>query len=46
MKIQIPDASDMFASERKAKFVRVDQQKGKVISFKDVAGLHEAKVNI
>lgn len=37
----------IFWQNTKAKFVRVDlQQKGKGISFKDVAGLHEAKVEI
>lgn len=36
------------ASERKARFVRVDTlgQKGKGISFKDVAGLKEAKMEV
>lgn len=34
--------------ERKAKFVRVDQQilEGKGVTFKDIAGLHEAKVEV
>ncbi|KAL5022764.1 hypothetical protein ScPMuIL_001919 [Solemya velum] len=47
-KIQLPNPTDMFANERKAKFVRVDvmSQQGKGISFKDVAGLKEAKVEI
>ncbi|XP_041375757.1 paraplegin-like [Gigantopelta aegis] len=41
-------SSDMFASERKAKFVRVDimSLQGKGISFKEVAGLKEAKIEI
>ena len=36
------------ASERKAKFVRVDimSLQGKGITFKDVAGLNEAKIEI
>lgn len=36
------------ASERKAKFIRVDlmTQHGKGVTFKDVAGLHEAKVEV
>ncbi len=37
------------ASERKARFVRVDQvvaTQGKGVNFRDVAGLHEAKVEI
>ena len=36
------------ASERKAKFLRVDLQtkQGKGIGFKDVAGLQEAKVEV
>jgi len=36
------------ARERKAKFVRVDlqTQEGKGITFKDVAGLKEAKVEV
>ena len=35
-------------SERKAKFVRVDlqTQQGKGITFKDVAGLKEAKIEV
>ena len=34
---------------RKAKFVRVDQinnQPGRAVTFRDVAGLHEAKVEV
>ncbi len=36
------------AKERKAKFVRADliPQQGKGITFRDVAGLHEAKVEL
>ena len=37
------------SSERRAKFLRADlirNPKGKTISFKDVAGLHEAKVEV
>jgi len=36
------------ASERKAKFIRVDlmTQQGKGTTFKDVAGLHEAKIEV
>ncbi|XP_048253661.1 paraplegin-like isoform X1 [Haliotis rufescens] len=47
-KVSLPNPSDMFANERKAKFVRVDvmSQQGKGISFKDVAGLKEAKVEV
>lgn len=38
----------MQARERKANFIRVDQKtkKGKGITFKDVAGLHEAKIEV
>ncbi|XP_074644343.1 mitochondrial inner membrane m-AAA protease component paraplegin-like [Tubulanus polymorphus] len=48
VQIKLPNPTDMFASERKAKFVRVDQltRQGKGTSFKDVAGLHEAKVEV
>ncbi|XP_064640214.1 paraplegin-like [Lineus longissimus] len=48
MKVSLPNPMDMFASERKAKFMRVDllTQQGKGVSFKDVAGLKEAKVEI
>jgi spastic paraplegia protein 7 len=48
VKFQLPNPTQMFASERKAKFVRVDLQtlQGKGIKFTDVAGLHEAKVEI
>ncbi|CAD5113086.1 DgyrCDS2278 [Dimorphilus gyrociliatus] len=48
VKVQFTIKSDFFASERKAKFVRVDlfTQQGKGISFKDVAGLSEAKLEI
>jgi spastic paraplegia protein 7 len=36
------------ASERKAKFIRVDlmTQRGKGVTFKDVAGLHEVKIEV
>ncbi len=37
------------ASQRKARFVRVDQvaaTQGKGVNFRDVAGLHEAKVEV
>lgn len=36
------------ARERKANFIRVDlqTQEGKGITFKDVAGLHEAKIEV
>lgn len=48
VKIQLPNPTDIFASERKAKFVRVDLQtmQGKGVSFRDVAGLKEAKVEV
>ncbi|KAI0225000.1 Paraplegin [Lamellibrachia satsuma] len=47
VKIQLPNPTDMFASERKAKFQRVDlTSKGKGVSFKDVAGMHEAKMEV
>jgi len=48
VKIQLPNPTDMFASERKAKFIRVDlmTQQGKGVTFSDVAGLHEAKVEV
>lgn len=41
-------STDMFAGARKANFIRADlqSQQGQGISFKDVAGLHEAKVEI
>lgn len=47
-KVSLPNPTEMFASERKARFVRVDNlaQKGKGISFKDVAGLKEAKMEV
>lgn len=47
-KVSLPNPTEMFASERKARFVRVDTlgQKGKGISFKDVAGLKEAKMEV
>ncbi|XP_014772896.1 paraplegin [Octopus bimaculoides] len=43
-----PNPSDMFANERKARYVRVDalSQKAKKVNFKDVAGLKEAKMEI
>ncbi|XP_029641420.1 paraplegin isoform X1 [Octopus sinensis] len=43
-----PNPSDMFANERKARYVRVDAlgQKAKKVNFKDVAGLKEAKMEI
>ncbi|GAB1599223.1 paraplegin-like isoform X1 [Argonauta hians] len=43
-----PNPADMFANERKAKYVRVDApgQKTKKVNFKDVAGLKEAKMEI
>ncbi|XP_064610395.1 paraplegin-like [Liolophura sinensis] len=43
-----PNPTEMFANERKAKFTRVDvlTQQGKGVSFKDVAGLQEAKQEI
>lgn len=35
------------ANERKAKFIRADKEiASKGINFKDIAGLHEAKVEI
>lgn len=48
VKVQLPNPSDMFASERKAKFVRVDlqTQKGHGITFKEVAGMQEAKTEV
>ena len=47
-RVSFPNPTDMFASERKAKFVRVDlmTQQGKSINFKDVAGLKEAKTEV
>nr|KAG5712710.1 hypothetical protein BaRGS_029765 [Batillaria attramentaria] len=47
-KVQLPNPTDMFANERKAKFMRVDvaSKHGHGISFKDVAGLTEAKTEI
>lgn len=48
VKLQFPNPSEMFARERKANFIRVDlqTQEGKGITFKDVAGLHEAKIEV
>ena len=41
------DSLSIQASERKAKFQRVDlTSKGKGVSFKDVAGMHEAKMEV
>ena len=47
-RIQLPNPTEMFANERKAKFMRVDvaSKHGHGISFKDVAGLTEAKTEI
>lgn len=47
-KVQLPNPTEMFANERKAKFMRVDvaSKHGHGISFKDVAGLTEAKTEI
>ncbi|XP_076449044.1 mitochondrial inner membrane m-AAA protease component paraplegin-like [Babylonia areolata] len=47
-RVQLPNPTDMFANERKAKFMRVDvaSKHGHGISFKDVAGLTEAKTEI
>lgn len=48
VKLQLPNPSEMFARERKANFIRVDllTPEGKGITFKDVAGLHEAKIEV
>lgn len=47
-RVQLPNPTEMFANERKAKFMRVDvaSKHGQGISFKDVAGLTEAKTEI
>ncbi|KAL3859902.1 hypothetical protein ACJMK2_010086 [Sinanodonta woodiana] len=47
-KIQMPSANDLFGNITKAKFVRVDvtSQHGRGITFKEVAGLKEAKIEI
>ncbi|KAK7115309.1 hypothetical protein V1264_001202 [Littorina saxatilis] len=47
-RVQLPNPTEMFANERKAKFMRVDvaSKHGHGISFKDVAGLTEAKTEI
>ncbi|XP_050399580.1 paraplegin [Patella vulgata] len=44
----MPSPTDMFSDVKKARFVRVDilSQQGKGISFKEVAGLKEAKQEI